>query len=245
MPRNTPLQKLNLAMRLLVGMKHPTVEELLRPHGFSKKTISQGWRLLVAAGQGGAALEEDGAESADAELVAFQKAWFPIVRAVTRARLPHGESPWPSLQVQEGLRAFSSVSTFLGRLSALAESSDERERDIFATLRARGLTLRLEERARALAARSGDVIYSARFVSRPDNRAAMDALWAWYLEWQGIARQRVKNKVLLRSLGLIAEPAPKSAKNPRSDIRVLKVTSAPKGALRSSDVPRLLAPEDF
>jgi hypothetical protein len=199
----TPVEKLTLALRLLVGMRRPAVQKALRPHGFGEDTLAQGWRLLLAAGNSEESPETDGPYAVDAELVAFQKRWFPVVRAVLRARLGETRAgKGTGLRVQEGLASGLSVSWFLSQLVALAESDVAEEREVREILRARGLTESVEQAGRALVQQIGRVVAGPFPQGGNVSEGALGALWTWYLEWRSLTRNAVTNKNLLRALGL-------------------------------------------
>ena len=69
--------------------------------------------------------------------------------------------------------------------------------------RRRGLTDEELAAARALLARVQRGPSSSEPVVDPEARATAEAhLWAWYLEWSGIARATVKDRRVLAALGL-------------------------------------------
>jgi hypothetical protein len=252
MSRTTPAQKLSLALRLLIGMKHSAVREALRPHGFQQETLDDGWRLLVAAGRDDPSAptpsDRDGGvdeagPAVDPKLVAFQERWFPVARIVLRVHLretpKHLSVP---LRVNEGLASALSVSWFLRRLRALAESADPNDRNAREVLRARGLTDEVESEGRELVAQSAHKVAAPASRGYAFNETALAALWTWYLEWQGLARTVISNKNLLRALGLASTSGrPTGIQQAKNQLRVRHMsTSAPENSAVSGHPPRQL-----
>lgn len=212
----TPVEKATLALRLLMGMKRPAVQEALRPYGFGEDILAQGWELLVTVGNSSEHLEVDAPRAPDAELKAFQKRWFPIVRVVLRARFAGVQERMAAqLRVQHGLASALSVACFLSQLAAFASSEVAEERALREVLRSRGLTESVEQAARACAEQSLQVVGGSTPQNGAVSELALSALWAWYLEWRGLCRTAITNKNLLRALGLpVAEGRPKGTEQP-------------------------------
>ena len=97
------------------------------------------------------------------------------------------------------------VSTFLERLAQMEAGADACGPDAAAAralLAQRGLTAERIDEAKALIEKLGTI---TEIVEPPvtveEQRTAERKMWAWYLEWSGIARVAIRDRRLLRVLG--------------------------------------------
>ena len=221
MARLTVYQKAERALRLLIGLRDPRVAAALAARGFGDRELREGWALLrrlsVETFEAAApAPARPGRSRAEllARLDAWESTWFAIASATLGRRAPevHG---WllRNLARGEGLAVVMTVTTFVARherlgappaeggLGALGEGGR-------AALAERGLTDAVIGEAKALlselATASAPVVGSSEGgKARRDGYAEAEReLWAWCLEWGAVVRAGVRDRSLLRRLGV-------------------------------------------
>lgn len=126
------------------------------------------------------------------------EARFPEVAAVL----------FRNLTQQTGPAVVVSVNTFLKRLAQMEKGEggfDHVGVAARAVLVERGLTREKVEQAQQFVDQMATLAVEAppQGPSIAEQQAAEDRLWAWYLEWSGIARVAIKDGRHLRSLGFV------------------------------------------
>jgi hypothetical protein len=110
-----------------------------------------------------------------------------------------------NLHQRRGREAYLSVVTFLERLAQMergAEPFDEEGPAVWAVLQQRGLTAERVAEAWAQLDRISEVAAphaEGLEAALAQERAAVDAMWAWYLEWSATARAAIQKKNLRRT----------------------------------------------
>jgi hypothetical protein len=207
MPRLTIGQKAQRVLRFLMGLRNPGVVAALSQHGFTEADLRIGVERLTAVTR--SRLQPTSA-SEDPSLVqaldAFENRWFQIARVTLDHHYPAvSEQLFSNLVQTSGVEVAVSVSTFIERLAEMAAGTGAYAPDgpaARALLVQRGLTDERVAEAKALV----DELSKLIAVVEPqgnaeDKQAAEQALWAWYLEWSGIARATIHDRRMLRALG--------------------------------------------
>jgi len=210
MARLTVGQKANRVLQLLMGLRNPVVAAALQEHGFTDQDLEEGWKRLSGLTRqrlGVRVTVENPAKLQ--ELDAFENKWFPLVHFTLHRHFPEVEAElFLNLSQTEGVEVVLSVSTFVERISLMAEGKAPFGTDgpaAMTLMETRGLTAERIARARALLSELGT--FSAPVPVEPpaiEEQAAEDALWAWYLEWGGIARHVVSDRRALRAMGFLS-----------------------------------------
>jgi hypothetical protein len=210
--------KAQRALRLLLAVRNPRIASALSAHGFDDGDIQEGWSLLQALGTSKLGLEPSPpAQNPETiqQLDAWENKWFPIADASLARRFPAVHARlFLNLSQTEGPEVAISVQTFLDRFDALTQANGPHGADgakAKALLEKRGLTRAALKEARELLNALGSVAPAPddKIVSAEDAKAdllrAEKALWGWYLEWSQVARIAIKQRVLLRQLGFLAD----------------------------------------
>jgi hypothetical protein len=214
MARLTVGQKANRVLRLLMGLRNPTVAAVLQEHGFTDQELEEGWRRLsdLTRQRLGIRLAVENPAKVQ-ELDEFENKWFPVARFTLQRHYPAVERElFLNLAQTEGIEVVLSVSTFLERLESLAQGSTPFGSEgplAMKLLETRGLTAERIQHAKSLLAALGTL--SPAQASAPpvaEDQAAEEALWSWYLEWGGIARLVVTDRRSLRAMGFLARRKP-------------------------------------
>lgn len=208
MARLTDRQRLERVLGLLAGVRHPEVRARLVKQGFRDADEDEGWRHLRTAAEAFHAGASPGqaVDNTLPQIDAWENRWFPAARAALRHRYPAIEKRvFHKLGQQQGLQVVLSVSTFVQRIRALASSTDDAERAAAKFLAQRGLDSRALDQVKALLD-AAMTIPTRGATSKPppppaDRAAALDQLWAWYLDWSGTARAVIPEARLRRVLG--------------------------------------------
>jgi hypothetical protein len=136
----------------------------------------------------------------------FENYWFPIVAASLRRRYPEvHDEVFQNLGRESGAEVALNVSIFLDRVETTLSGPQGQE--IGSLLTSRGFTREVIDDAQELVAQFKTV--------RPEppndqeelkkrHEAALEEMWAWYLEWSLIARTVVTNRRHLRMLGFLS-----------------------------------------
>ena len=195
--------KVRRTLTFLTGLTHPQIAAALTPHGFSQAELAEGWELLtkVTGARLGRAPVPAASESDLVALDEWENKWFPIADAALARHFPDiRDRVFLNLSQTTGREVLVSVSTFLDRLSALADSEDEQDQAAMELLARRGLN--------AEARNEGDALLAAiTSVGEPNDdgneveHELEDAMWTYYLEWSAIARTVIRNGRLLQRLG--------------------------------------------
>lgn len=204
-------QKAERVLRFIMGVRHPRVARLLAAHGLTDETLEEGWRLLqgltenrVPSRRGQPARSPELVEALDA----WENRWLPIAQA-TLARHEPAVAEWmfENLSQQHGPEVALSVHLFTTRVRQLEQGVDqlgEAAGRARALLVERGLSEDELAHAERLLERLGDIAAAPPPPPGPtpeEQKAAEDAMWAWYLEWSAIARAVIRDGNLLRALG--------------------------------------------
>jgi hypothetical protein len=150
---------------------------------------------------------------------AFENVWFPRTRAIIQRVVPKaGRERFEAAFFHElsqqplGPGVVGSVRTWITRVEALATSDELGAREVFQTLRKRGLTPEslaemkaLVEGATAFGAPAAPAASGTTKVveARADRQQALESLRAWYNDWSTTLRSVFDRRQLLQ-LGLIA-----------------------------------------
>jgi len=133
-------------------------------------------------------------------LDAWENRWLPIIEATLQRRFPEvAKKVLLNIRRARDFELLLTLPLLLDRPDQLERSKVETERRARAELAKRGLT-------------KAEVAQARRFISQlqhaPTEGAgaigrgpALDALWAWYLEWSKTARATIAERRLLRVLG--------------------------------------------
>ncbi|HEX2878096.1 MAG TPA: hypothetical protein VHO25_01040 [Polyangiaceae bacterium] len=206
MAKVTKNTKVLRTLRFLLGLRRPEAHVPLAPYGLTQQELEAAAQLVRAATEPQLRKTNYGAVNPALldELDVIDNQWFPIIKHVLTRHSPE-IADWTFLNLAQstGIDLVVSLGTLFSRLGALADGSSpfgEQGVVAFHTLQARGLTDEVLERINQLL---GSV---AEFSSGPSfdeaaHEEAIDKLWAWYLEWSGIARTVIKTRTVLRALG--------------------------------------------
>ncbi|MEO0323293.1 MAG: hypothetical protein AAF447_10080 [Myxococcota bacterium] len=242
MARLTALQKADRVLRFLLSMKNPRITAPLVIHGFTAPDLDEGWALLRALAE--VRLDrvprDYSLPAALAELDEWENVWFPIARATLERHHPEAASfVFRNLHQTTGRQVILGVGRFIARVRALpAEATLGREgqaaRDRLAT---RGLTDAHLDATEALVdgltefcPPNGSPADESAAEQSVAEHSAEDALWTWYLEWSAIARARITDRRLLRSMGFLRSRGPGQRLGP------VEPEAAP-GASRATNAP--------
>jgi hypothetical protein len=212
MARQTLTEKTERCVRLLLGLRHRDVQEALLKHGFTHEVMHRGWRLVAELGLARTLLTPvtptNPARDPLPELEELQDAWFLVTRATLKAQYPSIAAAFFSgLTRQRGALVALSTATFFSRLRELAEGAAPYGADgpgARELLLQRGLTPAVEEEAQEALALWHSIEEGQADDQEPlaAEEAALTQLWAFYLEWSGIAQATLTNASHLRWLGL-------------------------------------------
>ena len=201
-------EKVQRAFEFLMGMGDPRARRAIAGHGFTDADLDDGWARLMALSKVPVLIGESPAAEALAALDAWENRWFPIIDAVLRpTHAAAHELVFRNLRQTEGAQVLVSVQLMLDRLDTIARPKSEgglaeAGEQARAHHARRGVTGEVLDQARALLARVPQSRPDDDPIADPEARAAAEAhLWAWYLEWSGIARAVIKDRRILNALG--------------------------------------------
>lgn len=204
-------QKAHRVLRFLIGLRHPRIAGALTGYGFTAKDLAEGFgRLEALVGTRLDALQVVKDPGVLRALDDFENTWFPVARVTLEARYPEVAAVlFRNLTQQSGPAVMVSVTTFLKRIAQMekgeggfgADGAEAR-----AVLVERGLTHDKVEQAQQLVDQLATfaVEIPLQGASLVEQQEAEERLWAWYLEWSGIARVAIKNGRHLRALGFVS-----------------------------------------
>jgi len=202
--RLTDLQRLQRALALLAGLGHPEVRAALGERGLSDQDVNEGLRLLndaVLTFHEGAIAPHRGADALRL-LDAWENRWLPIIQATLERRFPEvANVVLRNISRTRGVELLITLPVLFDRLNQLEHAKDDAQRRARAELAKRGLTSVEVEQARQLVSQIQRV--PASRAASAGRGPALDALWAWYLEWSKTARSTIVERRLLRVLGFI------------------------------------------
>jgi hypothetical protein len=211
MARWTDKERLERVLELLAGLNQPEIRAAIEPRGFGASERDEGFRLLREACD--AFFAHEAVRYTDAELSelrAWQTRWFGIARAALEHRFPAiAEKLFSDLVSASDVAGFAVVTVreFLERIAALEKSKSKEQLAARQLLRVRGLNEARIAEARELLHRCTTLPAAAPAQPGPTRAAALDAAWAFYLEWSEVARTVVKAPRVLRKLGFRAAGA--------------------------------------
>jgi hypothetical protein len=204
-------QKAERVLRFLMGLRHPRVARKLEIYGLTDEVVDEGWALL--RGLGHTRLPRQNTRIARSpEIVeavdTWENRWFPIAQATLRRHEPEvHDFVFEGLSMQRGPEVVISVYLFTSRVRQLERGVDrlgEAATRARARLEERGLTEEVLAYVEHYLARLGTIADTPEPPEGPtpeEQKAAEDALWAWYIEWSAIARTVIRNGNMLRALG--------------------------------------------
>lgn len=212
MARLTVGQKAARVTAFLVGVRKRRVASALARCGFAKEDLAEGWARLTALTEGRLdVVVSDGDPKLVEALDAWENEWFPVANASLRARFPEAHKfLFNNLTQTEGLEVITSVGTFLTRVEKLSLPENEgglgrQGAAARKLLVKRGITEEVVREARDLLTQLGHIESTDEpdGLDEEEDAQREQALWDWYLEWSEIARTKIKNRRLLRSLGFL------------------------------------------
>lgn len=183
---------------------------LLAEAGFSEKSLEEGITLLNRAVELARVynFSNERDSSLLGQLDAYQRRWFPAVRATLDRHYPDLSKQFFKNMVQlDGKQSPISVLEFLGTLERLGKGEPpfgEKGPEARALLTTRLLTAEVEAEGRALLA-AWDRPAAPRprvLVEKDEVEAAIVAAWNWRAEWVEHARAVITKRSLLRDLGM-------------------------------------------
>ncbi len=201
-------QKAQRVLVFIMGLRHAATVTALSGHGFTEETLRRGLQLLsdVARMRLRASATSTGSDkpSVVQALDAFETRWVAIARYALQHSFPRiAEALFMNIAAAEGVEVAISVGTFVARIRELENGGFGLDSVAArALLVERGLTEERVAEAEALLAELGTLVEANTGAVTPEEQeAAEQAMWAWYLEWSGIARVAIRDKRLLRALG--------------------------------------------
>ncbi len=218
MARQKAGEKAYRALDLLTGLYDPKLRRELSAYGLDDEEVEKGWALLKQYAQSRkAARASDDTPERVRQLDAWENRWFVVSDATLTRAFPKVRA-WlfNRLRRQSGYDVVLGVDTFLARIEALEKGVPQlgqEAKQARAHLNKRGLTKAVVQEARVLCDRLREAHKLSDPVCNPEEEAAAEeALWAWYLEWSGIARSVLTDKLLLNHLGFGKVGRPKGSK---------------------------------
>ena len=206
MPRMSPTERAERVTRFLFGLRHPRIAEALATRGFRDEDIEEGWRLLRAATRTHMPVPSPHGDEGAANrfLAAWCKEWVPMITLTLRRRHPQALANLESLLAAAGSTARTVVvMMWLTQLRDPASDLAKASPGALDVLEQRGLTpavLAQVDGAYGVLSRDGN---GKDHPTTDELTAADEELWAYYLEWSHAARMVLKDRRLLRRLGLL------------------------------------------
>jgi hypothetical protein len=169
----------------------------------------EGWTLLEALGT--ADFERTTKLPSSPKIIEdlgkWQTRWFAIAEATLGRRMPAvAERLFLNLGRAHGIDLLASVQLMVDRLAELRDPAGKCGPDgprALAALAARGLDQAVIEQAESLlSAMQRPTADPGSATSEEAVARDEEALWRWYLEWAQIARTQIKERCLLRRMGL-------------------------------------------
>ncbi len=217
MPRKRDEEKIQQVMKFLMSFRKPAVQVLMNLRGFEEHDRQEGFEKVDRAA--GRHLSMDDIAHAitgpDKSLItaidAFENIWFDVVDAALARLFPKVHAKvLKNLKKTSGVMVVINVKTLLERIAALESSADADEQAAFAEIERRELDKDKRDYAQGLV----DQAYAA--LPKPADeeptgpteeeeqqlQAAIDDMWAWYLDWSKTARTVIKDKRLRIIMGI-------------------------------------------
>ena len=207
MARQTAGQKAYKALDLLTGLYDAEVRRALGRHGLDDAEVERGWQLLKAYAKSRRAPAPAGNQETLTLIDAWENRWFVVADAALNHAFPECHA-WlfNNLSRTSGNQVIIGVGLFVERVRKLergvrplgVKGKAARER-----LSKRGLTEPVLQEAEKLL-KTAQTLPDDDLSELRDpalERQAEAKLWAWYLEWSGIARAVLTEKRLLNHIG--------------------------------------------
>ena len=208
--KRTLNQKTVQAGFFLMGLRYQVVTKQLAPYGFTEEDRDEGVGFFGKVAR--TRVNRVGRTQDNSALIIvdrFGNKWFPLARLSLTRRFPAVSTAlFANLNRANGKPVVWNVTFFLERLTEMNNPNGTFGPDgpaARALLEKRGLTA--EEIAPVTVALAELDSYAQPEVESDEptdeeRKADEDAMWAWYLEWSGIARRVIKDGNVLRLLGL-------------------------------------------
>ncbi len=210
MARTTIGQKAQRVVKFLIGARNPIVVAALAAHGFTEKDLREGLTHLATVTRLRLGSHDLGEEPRLLqELEEFEGKWFGIAKLALQHHYPAlADKLFANLTALGGSEAAVAVNTFIERLTALGDPNGAHGPDAAAAcalLAERGLTPTKLAEGKAIIDQLGtfQAADAAAISLSTDQETAEQAMWAWYLEWAGIARLAIRDRRVLRALGFL------------------------------------------
>ena len=220
MSKQTIGQKAGRVLLFLLGLRVPAVATALSRFGFTAEDLQEGWDLLTRLTHGRLEAAPPADTTLVAEIDAWENTWLPVAKATLESKAPAAASMvFTNLAQTQGPGVVVSVGTFVERVerldSAVSEGGLGRAgKSAQQLLAKRGLTDAELGRAKAMLARVSSIDVTPPRPAPDASEPAERALWAWYLEWSGIARVAIQDRATLRRLGFTKRGRPAKADMP-------------------------------
>jgi hypothetical protein len=207
MPARTQ-EKSARVVRFLLSLRHVDVRSAMKACNMTDADAEEGWSLLRALGAG--RFERTPMppppDTVLLDLCAWQTLWLPVAEATLGRCFPAvKERVFLNLSRTPDRGASVAVRVLVDRLGELRDPRGRSGLDgprALGALAARGLDQAVIDRGRALLEALRHTCPSLEPEPREAIERDQDALWRWYLEWATIARGRIKERALLRRMGL-------------------------------------------
>ena len=209
--KRTLNQKTRKTGEFIMGLRYQVVTKSLSKHGFSEADRDEGVGHFGKVARNRINRTPGRSQDNTALIIVdrFENTWFPIARLSLARRFPAvAGALFMNLNRANGKPVVWNVTFFLERVQEMNDPNGTFGPDgpaARALLEKRGLTAEVIATV-TLALAELDAYAAPEIASDEqtdeDRKAAEDAMWAWYLEWSGIARRVIKDSNVLRLLGL-------------------------------------------
>lgn len=194
-------------LSFLHGLNDQRAGCALAASGFTNDDVDEGWRLLrelkaVHITKAPACVNP----RTLADLDEWENRWFAVCKVTLQRHHPEvHDRVFHELAEQSGVDVVSSVSSFVERIAELDEATDADSMAARRLLEARGLRAgTIAEAKSMLDALRTPSQRPPPFVDTPELQAEREAaLLGWYQEWSAIAQTTIRDRNVLRSLGLL------------------------------------------
>jgi len=223
-------EKAQRVLTLNMALRNPKVLKVLRAHGFTQEDLDEGWKLLRAVAEVKLSLlkEEPALDPLQLRrLDDWENKWFPIITATLNRRYPDlHKVVFLNLTQTQGPAVVLSVSTLLKRLKESERTAEGKAARKL--LESRGVTKAVIADAEDMVEKLSSLADVPEIGPTDEEEVdaaqaqAVDAMWAWYLEWSEIARSAIQSRSLLRSMGFL-QSRKSDGKNEDTDSPVVPV----------------------
>lgn len=209
-------------LKLLLAMRKPKINAAMALYGLTPQDVQEGWRLfqrLSSEKLDKVLALDDGQAEALRKLDAWENLWFPIVGAVLERHAPEVHAQvFLNLGQASGAEVILTVGTLLRRLEE--QRATEAGAQALAKLATRGFHAQTIQQAQALL----DDLQGVGLEGPPppavdedddsdpltegeDDEALAQQIRAYHKEWATIARKAIKDRRILRGMGLASAPS--------------------------------------